>query len=931
MYEEHFGLKSRPFGAQAEGAGVFVGPQQAKIMNSLTKGLGAADAVVTVTGPAGVGKTTIVSRALESISPGRMVAWVGRMQLAPDEVLELLLTGFGVSREIRGTIQRFAAFRRLLGERAAAGAQVAIVVEDAQRIGADALIELEALTAADAGDSTSANVILMGQPGLNKLLATPELARLRQRNRLQQKIEAFSEAEVNGYLKHCIREAGGDYDALFDSGVARILYKCSEGVPRIINSLCETAMTTAMENGQPRVTTAIMQKVAADAFGYEGTQTNPVCEVETDALLTPDPVTETPPTEHIAETNPAAAEVSDYDIPELIEDTHPVLKQIDVAIEHGVDEIANVEVEATQTQKTLSVSPVDEVTVDAGHADDDAEFSLDAALSVEAEETNVMPGITPNLDQIAAQVKKEDEAAMVLAAEPTENIPTLSDSMRIDVEVEVQRATEQESAAESAAEIISEAKPAAEVPAEPKPELVISATPATPPQPKIDVAPEPKPVIAAMAESTVDAKAEPEPIAAVEPEQEPRPAVAIEPEPVIDALPEHKANAATAPEPVVNTQPEPAVVVAADPEPVLSAQPQPEVVVAVEAEPKVAANPEPGPLLADGVNTETALDPESTLGDVAAELTEQAADAWSQFEDDPANETESVEEVAAEAAVLTLADETLPVADKPVAANAVADVTPAAKIGTKKEKREPDIDALEAALTAAKKGDFADQPGTPAISPIESVPGPIADDSAKAVVDVPEITLEDSLPQANKDDHELRRVAEQIGAANSLEDVSDLMAETIFGSQALDEIAAAVVANPPQDDAASPVMLTEAEVPAAANDGSAPAKSAVPVVKPGKLDESASKRLDMVNALKNSNGSASTPIVEEIEISSGNPNGASAPRKTSGPQPEPIENQINTSMTQTLKALSSAQIKKAEEPEEEKRSGGLFSRFRRSS
>ena len=109
MYEEHFGLKSRPFGAQAEGAGVFVGPQQAKIMTSLTKGLGAADAVVTVTGPAGVGKTTIVSRALESISPGRMVAWVGRMQLAPDEVLELLLTGFGVSREIRGTIQRFAA------------------------------------------------------------------------------------------------------------------------------------------------------------------------------------------------------------------------------------------------------------------------------------------------------------------------------------------------------------------------------------------------------------------------------------------------------------------------------------------------------------------------------------------------------------------------------------------------------------------------------------------------------------------------------------------------------------------------------------------------------------------------------------------------------------------------------------------------------
>jgi general secretion pathway protein A len=884
MYEEHFGLKSRPFGAKAEGAGVFVGPQQAKIMNSLTKGLGAADAVVTVTGPAGVGKTTIVSRALESISPGRMVAWVGRMQLAPDEVLELLFTGFGVSRETRGTIQRFAAFRRLLGERAAAGAQVAIVVEDAQRIGADALIELEALTAADAGDSTSANIILMGQPGLNKLLATPELARLRQRNRLQQKIEAFSEAEVNGYLKHCIREAGGDYDARFDSGVAKILYKCSEGVPRIINTLCETAMTTAMEDGQPRVTTAMMHKVAADAFGYEGTQSNLVCEIETDAFLTPDPVIEAPRPEDIAETNLPVAESSGDDIPETIEDTNPALEQIDIAIEHDVGEVAvaNLEVEATQTQKTLSVSPVDEVIVDAGHADDDAKFSLDAALSVEAEETNVMPGITPNLEQIAAQVKKEDEAANILAVEPTENIPTLSNSMRIDVEVEVQRARETETKLASASE------PAAEVPAEPKPELVVTATPATPPQANIDATPEPQPVLVAKPKPVVDTKAEAEPIAAVEPPPEPLP--------------------------------------------VVDAQPEPEVVVAAEPAPAVDENPEPYPVVAKNAATETGRDPESTVGDVAAELAEQAADAWSHFEDDASNESESVKEVDAEVAVRTLADENLPVAEKPVEAIAVADVTPVAKIGTKKKRREPDIDALEAALTAAKKGDFADQPSAPATRPVESVPEPIAEDTSEAVVDVPQITLEDSLPQANKDDDELRRVAEQIGAANSLEDVSDLMAETIFGSQALDEIAAAVVANPPQEDAESPVMLTGAEVPAAANDGSATAKAAVPVVKAGKVDESAAKRLNMVKALKNGNGSASAPVVEKIEMSSGKPNATPPPKKMTGPQPEPIENQINTSMTQTLKALSSAQIKKAQEPEEEeKKSGGLFGRFRRSS
>ncbi|MDH3442088.1 MAG: AAA family ATPase, partial [Gammaproteobacteria bacterium] len=239
-------------------------------MANLRKGLTALDAVVTISGPAGVGKTTIVGRALDTITPNRMAAWVGRMQLAPDEVLQLLLTGFGINQKTTGTIRRFAVFRRLLAERAAAGAPVAIVVEDAHRIGVDALVELEALTAADTGDATSANIILMGQSNLKALLAKPELARLNQRTRLRQAVPPLSQPEANGFLKHCIRVAGGDYDKIFDAGVAEIVYSCSEGIPRMMNTLCESALTTAMEDGLTTVSAALMHKVAVDAFGYEG-------------------------------------------------------------------------------------------------------------------------------------------------------------------------------------------------------------------------------------------------------------------------------------------------------------------------------------------------------------------------------------------------------------------------------------------------------------------------------------------------------------------------------------------------------------------------------------------------------------------------------------------------------------------------------------
>jgi type II secretory pathway predicted ATPase ExeA len=133
MYEDHFGLKSNPFRANAEGASVFVGPAQTKIITRIHTALAAADNVVTVSGPAGVGKTTIVTRALETNQQHQMVAWIGRMRLDPDEVLQLLLAGFGITRRVPGTVRQFALFQRMLSERAEADTRVVIVVEDALR------------------------------------------------------------------------------------------------------------------------------------------------------------------------------------------------------------------------------------------------------------------------------------------------------------------------------------------------------------------------------------------------------------------------------------------------------------------------------------------------------------------------------------------------------------------------------------------------------------------------------------------------------------------------------------------------------------------------------------------------------------------------------------------------------------------------------
>lgn len=278
MYEDHFGLKHNPFQSVVTGEAVYRGPAQAKVISDLRIALTAGDSIAVVTGPVGVGKTTVVQRALDGLGADHLVARLGRTQVGSDELVDLLLAQFGVVREPTRRFECLKTFNRILNERAASGSRVFIVIEDAERLGVDLLEELEALTAADGGSSAGANVILMGRQKLDKLIAMPALERMRQRIRLQQTLERFSAEEVEAYLRHRIDAAGGDFDRMFEPGTALMVRRCSGGIPRVINGLCETALTVAAEGTLTQVTARIIFKVAVEVFGMNPGEAAPAAK-----------------------------------------------------------------------------------------------------------------------------------------------------------------------------------------------------------------------------------------------------------------------------------------------------------------------------------------------------------------------------------------------------------------------------------------------------------------------------------------------------------------------------------------------------------------------------------------------------------------------------------------------------------------------------
>jgi type II secretory pathway predicted ATPase ExeA len=835
MYEKHFGLKSKPFGSKAEGSGVFVGPQQTKIIASLQKGLVAPDAVVTITGPAGVGKTTIVNRALESLPTGRTAAQIGRMHLSSQEVVDLLMGGFGIKQSHQGSIRRFAAFRRLLQAQSESGIPVAIVIEDAQRLGTDALAEVEALTAADAGDAASANIILMGQPGLYELLSKPDLARLRQRVRLRQKLASLSLAEVQGYLKHSIREAGGNYDTIFDSGIAEIVFSCSEGIPRIINTLCETALATAMEEHSARVTVALMRQVASDAFGYEETpgevNTTPTAEepARSEPEFSPRPVKETVSAEEDIDweapsRQEAEAQVATDDDDDRVGDESGIGH--DIVVESGSYPGAAEILAAEKSQHAASDAFAD--TIDDTNLHEipelinDTQPALPELQAPLPEEIDDIPVLRPDADDIGPDTRAVAEAEAAI-----ESTQTLAHPTGISIDEAVPVATDAKSA-ESAADADDKSDEDFDLDAALSPE--VDSTNVMPGiTPNFDaLASESRPI-----ETEVPAKAQ-------------------------------------------------------------TPGPKP------KAEPVSAAFPNQNDLPTLSNSMRVDVKKEVARAEKLEPSTPPASDATTNA----------------------------PAMRDPFGLDDDAD-------------RASDIDAIEAALAAAKNGTLAAQNVMPAVPGVNGVePGmTIAPQSQ----DIPEISLDRVIADQQIQNDELDRFRKEIGSASSLEDISDVMAETLFGCEAFDEIAADVVANPPKDHvppagegAPSPVKLTVDEMPIAANDAvelsleeAAPKETPVATTNPGDsvpLNESVALRIEMLNAMK----SKAATMAENVELGEDNP--AAHSSRSGGAQPEPIERQINTSMTQTLEALKLSKVATPAVTEKsEKKSGGLFSRFKKSS
>jgi type II secretory pathway predicted ATPase ExeA len=329
MYTNHFGLERRIFRGNTAGLDVFVGPQTSNVLEGIKKALAAPDAVVTVTGPVGCGKSTAVAHSLGAISGKNAIVRVGRFPLQRGDLVDLLFDHMRIQQRPQRGNQKLALFRALLFNLAKNDSRMLILVEDAPFLGRDMLAELEVITAADTGPSDGAAIVLMGDDYLKELLTSKTLARLRQRIRLRRSLDPFGVEDLGGYLRHCFRQAGSNFDKVFAGSATELLHELSGGILRVVNNLVEASMEAAAETGAANVSLDLVSRIAEEEFGLTGKftrlpeisskQPEPECSDDTTAKL----IALSMPERQTAADSIAGTD--DDDIPELIQDTQPGL------------------------------------------------------------------------------------------------------------------------------------------------------------------------------------------------------------------------------------------------------------------------------------------------------------------------------------------------------------------------------------------------------------------------------------------------------------------------------------------------------------------------------------------------------------------------------------------------------------------------------
>jgi len=272
MYEEYFGLKSKPFSIVPDPAYFFMSSGHREALAHLMYGIGNEGGFVLLTGEVGAGKTTVCRRLLQSMPEDVEVAFILNPKVSVDELLATICDEFRISYPAGTTsIKVFVALiNDFLLDIHQRGRRAVVIVEEAQNLKPEVLEQLRLLTNLETNQRKLLQMVMLGQPELREILDHPQLRQLSQRITARYHLGPLRREEVRQYVDYRLEVSGLLRGQLFSSKALRKLFRLTGGVPRLINVICDRALLGAFVQGKDLVDVSILTKAAREVFGEDG-------------------------------------------------------------------------------------------------------------------------------------------------------------------------------------------------------------------------------------------------------------------------------------------------------------------------------------------------------------------------------------------------------------------------------------------------------------------------------------------------------------------------------------------------------------------------------------------------------------------------------------------------------------------------------------
>ncbi len=273
MYEQFYGLKQKPFEITPDPRFLYMSEQHREAYAHLTYALNESKGFTVITGEVGTGKTTLIQMLMSRLDGHTRTAHLFNPKLSTRDFLKYICHDLGLKTEGLTTKgELITLLHSFLLECYARNERVILIIDEAQTLSPNLFEEVRLLTNLETPKSKLLQVILMGQPELDKILADQRFRQLRQRISVRYYLKPLNRKETKEYIEKRLKVAGARDVNLFDEGAVREVHRRSNGIPRLINVLCDNALVTGFVEEKPIIDRGIVREVAKD---MEGPMTKP--------------------------------------------------------------------------------------------------------------------------------------------------------------------------------------------------------------------------------------------------------------------------------------------------------------------------------------------------------------------------------------------------------------------------------------------------------------------------------------------------------------------------------------------------------------------------------------------------------------------------------------------------------------------------------